>query len=376
MPRRILVSLVAVVALAAADPPPRQAVEDAIAKAEAYLLGQQQPDGGFSEGARYALGITQLTAIGLSMPPGLPATDARLAKALAFMEAFAQPDGGVYPPDEGLGTYHTALALLTWKATGTGAQARITAAQNYLFGVQETADGIKQGGFGYGNRKGSEDLSNSSFAVQALRESGVPATDPRLQAALKFLERCQELKSANALAWAAGDSGGAVYTPDVEGMQGSWLKRNPGKTVADAPKVQPYGTMTYALIQSYAALDLRRGDPRLDAALAWAVRNYRFDANPGITRSNGKEGLLYYYMGMAKTFGLLGLTGIETGGGTADWRADLFAAIAERAQPTRTREGKDALFWMNEADRWGESSPPLSTSYMLQALKRIHAALP
>jgi len=375
--RSILIAALAIAGVAAAEPPAKAEVEAMIGRAEAYLLAQQQPDGGFTEGARYALGITQLAAIGLTMPPGLPVGDARVAKALAFMEGFAQPDGGVYPPDEGLATYYTSLALLTWRATGTGAQARITAAQNYLFGVQETADGIKQGGFGYGGtKKGSEDLSNSSFAIQALRETGVPASDPRLQAALKFLERCQELKAVNTLAWAAGDSGGAVYTPDVAGMQGSWLKRNPGKTAADAPKIQAYGTMTYALVQSYAALDLKPGDVRLDAALAWTRRNYRFDVNPGIVRSKGKEGLLYYYMGMAKTFGLMGLTGFEVEGRPVDWRADLFAAIKERAQPTRTRDGREAFFWMNEADRWGESSPPLSTCYMVHALKRIHAALP
>lgn len=375
MIRHLLLATSLLVSLAAAELPTRAQVQEVLGKAEAYILAQQQPDGGFTEGARYALGITQLAVIGLRLPPALPVNDPRIVKAVAFIDAFAQPDGGVYPPDEGLGTYYTSLALLTWAAVG-GEQARITAAQNYLFGVQETADGIKQGGFGYGSKKGSEDLSNSGFAILALRESGVPATDPRLQAALKFLERCQELKSVNRLDWAQADSGGAVYTPDVAGMQGSWLKRNPGKTIADAPKVQAYGTMTYALIQSYAALDLRPGDPRLDAALAWVQRNYRFDVNPGITRSKGKEGLLYYYMGMAKTFGLLGMTTVQVEGKEADWRADLFAAIKAKAQVTKTKDGADALFWMNEADRWGEASPPLSTCYMIHALKRILASLP
>lgn len=371
----ILLAL-AICPLAAAELPSKAEVAALLGKAEAYILAQQQSDGGFSEGARYALGITQLATIGLTMPPGLPATDPRIGKALAFMNAFSQPDGGLYPPDEGLGTYYTALALLTWSATGTGETATIAKARNYLFGVQETAEGIKQGGFGYGGRKGSEDLSNSSFAIQALRASGVPTTDPHLQAAVKFLERCQDLSAVNKLDWAKGNSGGAVYTPDVAGMAGSWLKRNPGKTVEDVPKVQPYGTMTYALIQSYAALDLTRDDPRLQAALAWVQGNYRFDVNPGIIRNKGKEGLFYYYMSMAKTFGSLGITGFEVAGKPVDWRADLYAAIKDRAQVTKTKEGADALFWINEADRWGEASPPLSTCYMIHALKRIHTALP
>ena len=93
----LLLSLV-VIAIAA-EPPAKAEVAAMIGKAEAYILAQQQPDGGFTEGARFALGITQLAAIGLTMPPGLQAQDPRLAKALAFMEAFAQPDGGVYPPE-------------------------------------------------------------------------------------------------------------------------------------------------------------------------------------------------------------------------------------------------------------------------------------
>jgi squalene-hopene/tetraprenyl-beta-curcumene cyclase len=363
-------------AIAAADLPAKAEVAVIAAKAEAYLLAQQQPDGGFTEGARYALGITQLAAIGLTMPPGLPAADPRIVRAVAFMNAFSQPDGGLYPPDEGLGTYYTSLAVLAWKATGTAEPARLARARDYLLGVQETAAGIKEGGFGYGNRKGSEDLSNAGFAILALRAADVPAADPRMQAALRFLERCQDLSSVNQLPWAVGNSGGAVYTPDVEKMAGSWLKANPGKTIADAPKVQPYGTMTYQLIQAYAALELTPDDPRLQAALAWARANYRFDVNPGIVRNKGKEGLLYYYMGMAKTFGLLGLTSFEAAGRTVDWRADLFAAIRELAQTTRTADGGEALFWINEADRWGEGSPALATCYMVHALKRIHAALP
>lgn len=367
---RIFLASLVCAAVAAAEVPTRDQVAEVLAKAEAYILGQQQDDGGFTEGARYPLGITQLALIGFSMPPALAKDDPRLAKALAFMNAFSQPDGGLYPPEEGLGTYHTSLALLTWKATGTGDPALIAKARNYLFGVQETAEGVKKGGFGYGNRKGSEDLANSSFAIQALRAAEVPPSDPHLKAALSFLEKCQDLSAVNALPWVQ-NSGGGVYNPDPKRAAGSWVP-----ATGEQPKITAYGTMTYALIQSYMALDLTAEDPRLKAALAWATGNYRFDVNPGITRNKGREGLFYYYASVAKTFAGRGVTTVAANGKDNDWRADLFAAITERAQFTKTRAGAEALFWINDADRWGEGVPALATCYVIHALKHLHKTLP
>jgi hypothetical protein len=79
---------------------------------------------------------------------------------------------------------------------------------------------------------------------------------------------------------------------------------------------------------------------------------------------------------MAKTFGLLGITTFAHAGATVDWRGDLYAAITSRAQFTRTKAGTDALFWLNDADRWGEGSPALATCYMIHALKHLYAHLP
>lgn len=369
MLRHCLVAILAAGPLAAADLPARAEVEGMIAKAEAYLLGQQQPDGGFTEGARYALGITQLATIGLTMKPGLTAQDPRIARALAFMEGFSQPDGGLYPPDEGLGTYYTSLALLTWAATGTGSTERITRAQNYLYGVQETDAGLSQGGFGYGGRKGHADLSNSDFAIQALRASGVPPSEPHLQAAVKFLERCQDLSAVNKLPWAK-DSGGGVYSPDESKADGSW-NREPPKAGDPPPRLAPYGSMTYALISTYVVLDVKPTDPRVAAALGWVKANYTFDKNPGTIKKGGQEGLFYYYRLMSKTYDVLGTKAFELKDGTTvDWRADLFAALKKRA----TVEG-DKAYWSNPIDRWGEDLPVLVTSYVLKSLKAIDKSL-
>jgi squalene-hopene/tetraprenyl-beta-curcumene cyclase len=375
----LVTTLVATVTLNAAEPVPPSAaeVDDLIAKATSYLTSQAQPNGAFMKGNKFVLGITGLTAEALaSKPAGLPASDPLIAKALDFVKGYRQPDGGVYDPSEGLGNYNTSIALMLWSATGTGDTASVTAAQNYLFGLQnKDAKSPNSGGIGYGSKgPGFEDLSNTSYAIQALRTSGVPASDERMQQALKFLERCQDLSAVNKLPWAK-DSGGAVYSPDESKAAGSWNREEP-KPGDPLPKLAPYGSMSYALISSYIVLDLKPEDPRVAAALGWVKANWVFDRNPGMTNTEkepkkDQQGLFYYYRVMSKTFDAIDATSFELKDGTkVDWRADLFAAIKTRAKI----EGGTA-YWVNDADRWAEGMPTLVTAYVLKSLKGIRASL-
>lgn len=369
--------LCAFLAAGEAIPPAPAEVDALIAKAQNYLLAQQQPNGAFAPGDRFVLGITALVAEALASPPqALAANDPRLARALAFVNNHRQPDGGVYHPAEGLGNYTTSLALLLWAATGSGEPAAVRAAQEYLFALQNRdPNSPARGGIGYGLRgAGAEDLSNTSWAIHALRASGVPASDPRMQEALKFLERCQDLSRVNPLPWAR-DSGGAVYSPDESMAAGSW-NRQPPAPGEEPPRLVPYGSMTYALIASYIALDLTPDDPRVRAAFGWVTANWTFDRNPGMINSERRpdadqQGLYYYYRVAARTFDLLKTGPFELRDGReVDWRRDLFRAIAARARI----EGEQA-HWINPQPRWGEGMPTLTTAYVLRALKWLRAAL-
>ncbi len=380
MLRSFALSLLTLSLACAAELPTKAEVEALIADGQAWLTAQAQPTGALVPGKRYTLGITQLALEALATKPaGLAATDPLIVKALAFQQTYVQADGGVYEPDSPP-NYTTALALKAWAATGTGAPADIARAQNFIFGLQnKDAKDVAIGGIGYGSKgPGNEDLSNTSFAIEALRSSGVPAADPHLQSALKFLERCQNLSSVNQLPWVTND-GGAVYAPDESKAGGSW---NPDAgTPQEQSRLASYGSMTYALISSYLTLDVKKDDPRVVAAIAWAKQNYQFARNPGMPEGvdkNGKaihkQGLYYYFAAMAKSFALLDATKLDLPDGrTADWRADLFAAVKSSAIRSDTGKG---VFWVNaEADRWGEGVPHLTTSYMIKALKRIHATL-
>lgn len=370
-------TLVATVTLSAADPvvPKAAEVDALIAKASNFILAQAQPNGALAPGTKYVLGVTGLAAEALAAKPqAIALSEPRLAKAIAFVNGFRQPDGGVYDPAEGLGNYSTSLALMLWATTGSTDTAAITAAQNYIWGLQNRDETNPcAGGIGYGSKgPGHEDLSNTTFALQALRASGVPASDARMQQALKFLERCQDLSSVNKLPWAqaGGSTGGAVYSPEESKAAGSW-DRNPPKAGEPLPKLVPYGSMTYALISTYVVLDLKKDDPRVAAALGWAKANYQFDRNPGIIKKDGQEGLFYYYRLIAKTYDLLDMGAFQLkDGSTVDWRGDLFNALQKRARI----DGEQAS-WTNPADRWAEDSPILVTGYVLKALKGIRASL-
>ena len=377
--RALTVTLFAAATAVAADPlPPTAAeVDTLIDQAQAFLLAQAEPGGKFMKGDKFVLGISGLAAEALTTAPkAIPANDPRIAATLGYIGSFQQPDGGVYDPAEGIGNYNTCIALMLWTATGAGTTEQISKAQNYIFGLQnKDPKNPSLGGMGYGSKgPGWEDLSNTSWAVAALRGSGVPSSDPRMQEALKFLERCQDLSSVNKLPWAR-DSGGAVYSPDESKAEGSWNRESlkPGEA---APKLAPYASMTYALISSYVVLDLKPEDPRVAAALGWVKAHWTFDRNPGMVNSEKKptadqQGLYYYYRVASKTFEKVKPGLIELKDGTkVDWRRDLFDAISKRA---KIADGK--AYWSNEQDRWAEGLPTLTTSYVLRSLKGIRASL-
>ena len=364
------------VQLAAAELPTRAEVETLINQVQAWSLHEQQPDGAFIPGDTFALGVTALTAQTLVQTPGLPLDHPAVRKAVAYVLSKRQSDGGVYDPNEGLANYGTSIALRLFVTVGGVDAEVIESAKQWLLGKQNTSEGSYGfGGFGYADdkRSGAEDLSNGSYAIAGLRAAGVPASDPSMEKAMRFLERCQNLKAVNDAPFieGAGDGSGIYSAQDATG---SWEKRDAG---GDPEKFHGSGTMTYTLISSYLALDLTADDPRVAAALNYVKSHYQFTSNPGMPAGKEQQGLYHYYALMARTFVLLGEDTIALPDGrTADWRADLFAAIRERMQTVPLPDGRTGAIWTNRSTRWGEGIPHLASVYVLGALKAIHSRLP
>jgi len=203
--------------------------------AAAFLLSKQDPatgGWGVAPGRPVFPAITGLALQGLLTRPGASMDDPAISRAVNFLLSHQQENGGIY--DRILPTYNTAISL-TALAQVPSPDAKVTAAiaraQAYLKTLQfgegavayesgesarvVTKDDPFYGAWGYGNH-GRPDLSNSSFAIEALHASGLPENDAAYQRALVFLRRCQMLDlpagDANDLPYARGSNqGGFIY---------------------------------------------------------------------------------------------------------------------------------------------------------------------
>lgn len=223
---------------------PATKARDIASKAIAYLRTKQDPaTGGWGvnpKGPTFPA-ITGLVLQGMLMDDTLAPTDPALLAGEKFLLDKQQPDGGIY--DKVLQNYNTAIslaALAQIKNPDAPTKAAIEKAQKFLKGLQftdgtgdrtpgddastpVTKDDPFYGGFGYG-RHSRPDMSNTAFAIEALRVSGVPESDPAFQRALVFLQRCQMLDKApdgtpvNDMDYAKGSTqGGFIYATGPSG---------------------------------------------------------------------------------------------------------------------------------------------------------------
>jgi squalene-hopene/tetraprenyl-beta-curcumene cyclase len=326
-----------------------------------FLKARQGEDGSWS-GDRNEPGITALVVAGLLRSGKVTPAEPTITKALAKLEQLVSPKGGL--ADSPHATYTTSVALMAFHEANKDGRLDgvIKGCQAYLKGTQyDETEGKgpndpEYGGLGYGGGNSRPDMSNTSFFIDALRESGLPADDPALQKALVFVSRCQNLKSEfNDQPRAAEiNDGGFVYT------SGSAPAGGPGGKAAAKKSSEPPRSnagMTYAGLKSMIYAGLTQDDVRVKAALGYIAKNYSLDENPG----QGQRGLYYYYMTFGKAMAALGKpTFVDEGGKAHDWRSELLAALASR----QDKNGG----WANPVDRFLEGDPNIVTSYALIAL--------
>ena len=211
------------------------------AKAIAYLRSvQDEKTGGWSippQGPTFPA-ITALVLTGMLMEPGVTAEDPSVKRAVEFILSKQQPDGGIY--DQLLPSYNTAISIsaLAKLPRTPELQERIDRAVAFLKTLQygegaQVRDGFAEnaavvdrshafyGGWGYG-RHGRPDLSNSGWAIEALKDAGVDPSDAAFQRALVFVQRLQmtdvrvDGKPSNDMPYAAESTqGGFIYATSV-----------------------------------------------------------------------------------------------------------------------------------------------------------------
>jgi squalene-hopene/tetraprenyl-beta-curcumene cyclase len=347
-------------------------------KAIAYLLTRQDANGAWL--AQVGPGVTALVTRGL-IQSGKSADDPVIKKAMAYIESTRQSDGGYYVG--GQPTYHTAIVLsLLARMPGDHYATQIKQAQAFLEAGQAgaTAGGKDDrgnaidkkhswyGGWGYGGGAGGgrPDMSNTHFVVEALRDSGVKASDPVMERALTFLTHMQASEQ-NDQAWSSGlTDGGFIYAMGWNTKHNFYGQSSAPDTERDGKQIlTTYGSMTYAGLKSMLYCDLKKDDPRVTSVLKWVKNNWTLEINPGVGNT---QGLYYYYLTLA--------SGLSAWGGDVivdakdvrhDWRAEYEAKM-------KAVQHADGSYANSAEDRWMEQVPELASAYVVLGLQHIRQA--
>jgi squalene-hopene/tetraprenyl-beta-curcumene cyclase len=352
-------------------------IEHAIKKGIDWLRTQQNPEtGAFGDPDYPALTALTVCAI-LNQPEFNPNADPPEypRDALAFLLGKQRPDGGIY--GEGLATYNTSLALLALALTQDPQfDVPMLNARRFLIGQQSDydtegeSDHVFDGGIGYGGTYTHSDLSNTHLALEALYYSRNALADSpaaagikklNWDAAIEFVQRCQNLPGSNDQEWASDDPeqrGGFVYFP-ADSKAGAI--DNPDGTQTH----RSYGSMSYAGLLSFIYAEMDLDDPRVVAALDWLQAHFSVEENPGMQH----QGLYYYYHTMAKALTIARIDELTLAdGSTVDWRD----ALARKLFDLQNPDGS----WLNDTGRWWEKDPVLVTAYAVLALEHIFHSMP
>lgn len=351
-------------------------VQHAIDRGLSWLTKNQQPGGYWSQPDHPALTGLVLTGF-MGEPTGRikSSPPEQVTKGYQFLLGNAKPDGGIYAKD--LASYNTSISLVALAvANNPSYEPIIRKARNYTveqqsdFDKQGVADNPYDGGIGYGGKYQHSDLSNTVFALEAVHYTKYLNNDQsskemqlkelNWEAAKKFIERCQNLPASNDQPWASDDpqnKGGFIYFPGDS--KAGEMKLDSGKVA-----LRSYGSISYAGLLSFIYADLKKNDPRVQAAFEWLQKNYTLEENPGM----GQEGLFYYYHTMAKALSAYGEDKLTLADGKAiDWRQQLVKKLLNLQQGDGS--------WVNENGRWWEKDPVLVTAYAVISLEILHHGL-
>jgi hypothetical protein len=269
-------------------------------KAAQYLWAQQAEDGGFHS-ATYGLlrsgqSLTPFVLVALLDAPDSASLNPRhnVDRALAFIKAHTNADGALGLMDDSSAdypNYATSLAIAAMvKAKSPEYEKAIEPmvaqlrAQQFSEANGWTPKDAPYGGWGMGGsirrppEAGHVDLSMTRYVIEALRLSGVPASDNAIIKALAYLERSQN------------PDGGFYFSP----VNPEINKAGQG----GEGKFASYGTATADGILALRAAGVPDSDPRIAKALKWLRDHHRPDQAPGFDKGSDRpweSGLRFYY---------------------------------------------------------------------------------
>lgn len=368
------------------EPTLAERAEGAAASGAAFLVARQDPDGAWrSQTYGFLREGWALTAACTKALVYLP-LDARGAQArergLAFLAGAVGPDGAIdgarlnlaYP------VYTCALAALAlssapgdperWRAPR---EAWLELLSSHQLGpaLGWNEEDAAHGGWSYAAtplRKGADgpfeaDLSSTLFALGALRANGVPPDDARIQSALRFVERCQNLPLEGEDSDVTRDDGGFFLSPSVA------LQNKAGGTRPTPRRLRAnsYGSPTADGLRALLRCGLAPDHPRVRSARAWLERNFDAARVPaaGDDARPGELEAAWTYWSWSSAHALVECGAFELEGG-GDWSSELVAELCARQLPDGS--------WSNPHTLLKEDDPLVATPMALAALALARAA--
>jgi hypothetical protein len=357
-----------------ASPSLTSRIDTALAASARYLGEHQSTDGAwrstvygsFKEGD--ALTPLVLTALHSMREKG-----ETYRRGSQYLAAMCRDDGSIDTGPHGLtfSVYTAAFAVIVLDRDDQ--RAARTAWLKYLRQQQLTEDlgwqpdDREYGGWGYcavspkKPQAGADrppllesNLSATAMALDALHAAGVAANDASYRKARVFVERCQNFSDKGDERDPGFDDGGFyfIYADPVRNKAGS-----KGTDKHGQERFASYGSTTADGLRSLLRCGLPIDHPRVKAASAWLLNDFRADQHPGMypkDREASRAGVYFYYLqSLARTLPAL----------PGDQRATA-RSLAEALVKLQRPDGS----WLNAVGPQREDDPVVATSYAILAL--------
>jgi squalene-hopene/tetraprenyl-beta-curcumene cyclase len=363
---------------------------EAYGRSADWIVGQQDGSGAWKAGPpgkeQPSIAYTGLVVSALAEAP----KDIRakykgaIDKGVAYIVSKQNDDGsfGDGPGGAFLKVYTTSISLMALSLAAPDKKDAIGNARGYLRNNQ-LKEGVDKGSLGYGDKEPKMEegklvekstipnLSTTGFAAEGMARSGLPKDDQFWKLVVEYVSKCQNNSETNKdpefvarlkeKGLSVGDDGGLFYAADPGDMKAGTVK------ITDKVIIQSYGSMTYDGIKTYLYAGLSKDDPRVKSAIDWVRKNYSVESHPGFAwdeKRTDLQGLYYYYLVMARAFEAIGEKTFKTfDGKDHKWANELGEQLL--------KVQREQKMWMNENPRWQESSPVLTTSYVLNVLNVV-----
>lgn len=370
-----------------------QRIDRSLAKAGAFLVAQQSPDGSIRSKTYAALkdgwSLTTLSLASLRFVPQSQEVKRAYRRGVDFIASLVDENGEIATGPDGpeYAVYSISLAILVLNAPGNE---RHAAARDALIAILRKLQLTEQngwapsdpsyGGWGYYRDIPKKpdgritdvllpsNLTATLYAIGAIRLAGVPDDDPSMVKTLSFVKRCQNYAGNPAQRDQKYDDGGFFMSPDVPDDNKAGVA---GTDRFGRARYNSYGSMTADGLRALIRLGMDVDHPRVQAAANWLRQRYTPARTPGVFPPQDeyrRESTYYYYVWSAShALRLLAIPEIQTRAGKLHWAPLLAKAVLERQRPDGS--------WYNPFTEGREDDPVVATAFAVAALANARITL-